>query len=149
MNLQLYKIIISNLRFYQFMSYLNWIAAIYALLIFWSFWIYRRLLRYKQLGGLVPVPWLGVPPRCKASKLKYPLRILPEIKKRTLVWQYLSGTPRQRTRPHCYILGICFRCDCNWGCSHRNKVRFRLGCSDVARAPEWLCFVLLLLCLTN
>ena len=33
--------------------------------------IYRRLSRWKQLGGLVPVLWLGVPPRCKASKLKY------------------------------------------------------------------------------
>ena len=31
--------------------------------------IYRRLSKYKQLGGLIPVLWLGVPLRCKATKL--------------------------------------------------------------------------------
>ena len=35
--------------------------------------IYRRLLRSWQLGGLVLVFRLGVPLRCKASKLWYPL----------------------------------------------------------------------------
>ena len=34
---------------------------------------YRRLSRSKQLGGLVPVLRLGVPLRCKATKLEYPL----------------------------------------------------------------------------
>ena len=41
--------------------------------------INRRLSRWKQLGGLVPVCRLGVPLRCKAGKLKYPQRIPPEI----------------------------------------------------------------------
>ena len=36
--------------------------------------IHRRLLRYKQLGGLEPVARLGVPLRYKASKLCYPIR---------------------------------------------------------------------------
>ena len=40
-------------------------------------WIHRRLSRCKQLGGLVLVVWLGVPLRCKASKLGYPLNIPP------------------------------------------------------------------------
>ena len=35
--------------------------------------MYRWLLRFKQLGDLVPVIRLGVPLRCKASKLGYPL----------------------------------------------------------------------------
>ena len=47
--------------------------------------IYRWLSRSKQLGVLVPVLWLGVPLRFKVSKLEYPLRIPPLIKKRTLV----------------------------------------------------------------
>ena len=49
--------------------------------------IYRRFSRSKQLGGLVPVLWLGVPLRCKASKLWFPLKIPPLYKKRTLFWQ--------------------------------------------------------------
>ena len=48
-------------------------------------YIHRWLSRSRQLGGLVPVFRLGVPLRCKASKLEYPLRIPPLIKKRTLV----------------------------------------------------------------
>ena len=37
---------------------------------------YRRLSRCKQLGGLVRVSWLGVPPRYKASKFCYPLKTI-------------------------------------------------------------------------
>ena len=44
--------------------------------------IHRRLSRSRQLGGLVPVVRLGVPIRCKAGKLKYPLKIPPLVKKR-------------------------------------------------------------------
>ena len=47
--------------------------------------IYRRLLWSRQLGGLVPVFRLGFPLRCKASKLEYPLRIPPFVKKITIV----------------------------------------------------------------
>ena len=47
--------------------------------------IFRRLSRYKQHGGLVPVSWLGVPLRYKASKLWYPLKIPPLYKKRVFV----------------------------------------------------------------
>ena len=35
----------------------------------------------KAARGLVPIRRLGAPLRCKAGKLKYPLRIPPEIKK--------------------------------------------------------------------
>ena len=42
--------------------------------------IYRRLSRCKQLGGLVLVIRLGVPLRCKAGKLVYPLNIPPLYK---------------------------------------------------------------------
>ena len=44
--------------------------------------IYRWLWRSRQLGRLVPVFILGVPLRCKASKLEYPLRIPTLIKKK-------------------------------------------------------------------
>ena len=40
-----------------------------------SKYIQRWLSRCKQLRGLVPVVRLGVPLRCKASKLWYPLKI--------------------------------------------------------------------------
>ena len=39
--------------------------------------IHSQLSRSWQLGGLVPVFSLGVPLRCKASKLRNPLRIPP------------------------------------------------------------------------
>ena len=41
----------------------------------------RRLLRCKQLGGLVPGFRLGVPLRYKKGKLGYPLKIPPLYKK--------------------------------------------------------------------
>ena len=46
--------------------------------------LHRGLLRSRQQGGLVMVFRLGVPLRCKAIKLKYPLRILPLVKKKHL-----------------------------------------------------------------
>ena len=52
--------------------------------------IYRRLSRSWQLGGIVPVFRRGVPLRCKASKLWYPIRIPPLVKERTLVWLQLN-----------------------------------------------------------
>ena len=44
--------------------------------------IHRWLSGSRQLGRLVLVFRLGVPLRCKASKLEYPLRIPPLVKKR-------------------------------------------------------------------
>ena len=45
--------------------------------------IYRRLLRFRQLGGLVPVVRLGISLRYKASNLEYPLKIPPFYNKRS------------------------------------------------------------------
>ena len=59
-------ILVQKCLFFQIRRSKNWIL---------EKWIYRRLSRCKQLGGLVPVFRLGVPLRYKASKLWYPLKI--------------------------------------------------------------------------
>ena len=48
--------------------------------------IYRRLLRSRQLGGLVPVFRLGVSLRSKASKLENMTKIF--LQRRTLTLEY-------------------------------------------------------------
>ena len=61
--------------------------------------IYSRFSRSRQLGGRMPVFRLGVPPRYKASKLWYSLKIPPLIKERadpektkTLKYQKIKNT---------------------------------------------------------
>ena len=70
MNLGLTVTIITNL----FLSFENEYLGI----------IHRRLSRCMQIGGLVPVVCLGVPPRYKASKLCNSLRSLRCVRKEHL-----------------------------------------------------------------